>query len=401
MSQPGFALPVTQPVDDVANLRGHMAVTARWVYLDHAAVSPLPRPAANAVAAWAADVQEHGVVHWSAWRSLVEEARRLGAALLNAAASEVALIRNTTEGIALIAEGWRWQPGDSVVVPQAEFPSNLYPWLALQARGVDVRCVPVSSDDDEDRFQAALAAAVDASTRVIACSLVDYASGRRRDVCRLSALARRCGARLFIDAIQGLGVLPVDVQALGIDFLAADGHKWLLGPEGAGLLYVRTECLNELRVPGPGWNSVVQAGNYADKTLRLKPAAERYEAGTYNMAAIAGLHASLRLLSGLTDTQRESRLLEVRELFAAAARRQGLSTAELPPSAQSGILALHSATAEPRRLMKSLLRGGVVTNVRDGRLRVSPHLYNTAAEADAFGAALAEALQTTGPTGSY
>lgn len=365
-----------------------MGIVDRWIYLDHAAVAPLPRPTADAVQAWASDVRDHGVVHWPVWRDRVEQARLLGARLLNAAPEEVAVIRNTTEGIAAVADGWHWKPGDSVVVPESEFPSNQFPWMNLRSRSVDVRIVPVSPFADNDRFCEAIRDACDQTTRIVSCSLVDYASGRRRDVRRISRIAQGCGARLFVDAIQGLAVLPVDVRDQGIDFLAADGHKWMLGPEGAGLLFIRRDRLNELNMAGPGWNSVVQAGQYSDKTLNLKNSASRYEAGTYNMGAIAGLHASLSLLSQLPRAVMMERLLAVRAWFQEAGERQGLLTDAVAVEEQSGIVAFRTAPHDPRRLMKALRQARIVCNVREGCLRISPHLYNTVDEAQEFSEAL-------------
>lgn len=161
-------------------LRDQMPVTHHWLYLDHAAVAPLLKSTADAMAAWGTQVAQHGAANWGVWRRTVEAGRQLAANFVGAVPEEIAFIRNTTEGVALVAQGWNWSPGDSVVVPDSEFPSNLYPWMALAARGVDVRVVPGCGMLDGDEFCRQLLGAVDGSTRIVAVSWVDYSTGRRR-----------------------------------------------------------------------------------------------------------------------------------------------------------------------------------------------------------------------------
>jgi selenocysteine lyase/cysteine desulfurase len=245
--------------DPWLELRRQMPCAEKWAYFDHAAVAPISAPARTALVAWANDLAENGCADWPRWAERLEDVRRRGAELISASTDEIALIRNTTEGVNLVAEGFPWQAGDNVVVPADEFPTNLYPWMNLAARGVEVRRVPVDQGRvDLDR----LAAACDARTRIVAVSWVGYASGWRNDVDALVELAHGRGALLFLDAIQGLGVFPLDVRRTPVDFLAADGHKWLLGPEGAGLFYLRREHLDLLRPVGLGWNSVVQSYDF-------------------------------------------------------------------------------------------------------------------------------------------
>ena len=195
-------------------------------------------------------------------------------------------MRNTTEGINLVAEGFPWRDGDNMVTLADEFPSNQYPWMNLSSRGVECRRVP-TIDGRVDL--AAIERACDARTRIVAISWVNFAHGWRNDLDALAELAHRRGAHLFVDAIQALGVFPLDVRRTPIDFLAADGHKWLLGPEGAGLFDVRREHLEKLRPLGLGWNSVSQGRDYNRIELTVKDTAARYEGGSYNMAGLLGL----------------------------------------------------------------------------------------------------------------
>ncbi len=374
---------------DWLTLRREMPCAAKWAYFDHAAVAPISGPAQAALVAWANDLAENGCADWPRWARQLEQVRQSGARLLSAGPDEIALIRNTTEGISLVAEGFPWQPGDNVVVPADEFPSNLYPWMNLASRGVETRRVPVEQGRlDLDQ----LAAACDARTRIIAVSWVGYAGGWRNDVDALAELAHSRGALLFLDAIQGLGVFPLDVSRTPVDFLAADGHKWLLGPEGAGLFYVRREHLDRLRPIGVGWNSVVQAYDFQRIALDLKPTAARYEGGSYNMPGFMALGASLELLASWPTEQIAERILAVTDEICQRLSALGATIASCrqPPHA-SGIVSFELPGRNPVAVRKHCLEQHVLLSCRGGRLRVSPHAYTNADDIERLIAALATA----------
>lgn len=354
--------------------RARMPVAARWAYYDHAAVAPLSGPAHDALGAWSTDVAENGDAHWPMWAARLENVRRQGAALVGADEAEIALVRNTTEGINLVVDGLDWKPGDNVVLPTDEFPSNRYPWQHLAARGVEARLVPLDGTDaDYDR----LAAACDAKTRVLTVSWVGYASGRRLDPARLADIAHSRGALLFLDAIQGLGVFPLDVHAAGVDFLAADGHKWLLGPEGAGLFFVRRELLEQLRPLGIGWNSATTAGDFSRGEWQLKPTAARYEGGTPNMGGFVALSASLSLLADYEPTAVAARVLQLADAATERLRQIGATVHRSARSQDnSGIVSFELPGRNPIAVRKHLLDHGTVVSCRAGRLRISPHAYN-------------------------
>jgi selenocysteine lyase/cysteine desulfurase len=357
-----------------------MPVTRNWAYFDHAAVAPLPEPTRQAVRGWADHFAEQGVVNWNHWRQQLERVRELLAARLHCDPAEVALIHNTTEGIGLIAEGIRWREGDNVVVPDSEFPSNLFPWLNLSERGVTVRQVAapqgvIGLDD--------VAACVDRRTRLIAVSWVGYATGYRAPLDDLADLAHRHQALLFVDAIQGLGVLDLDLSRTPVDFLAADGHKWLLGPEGAGVLFVRRERLDRLRPLGVGWNSVVQAGNFTDKRLQIRPDASRYEGGTHGMVGLLGLGASLELTASIPSDVLSRRLRDVTDACCVGLEAVGGRVVSVrEASCWSGILACDFPGRDAHRIRRHCLAAGVVLNVRDGWVRLSPHVYTSADDID-------------------
>ncbi len=354
-------------------LRGKMPVTAQWAYFDHAAVAPLSGPAQAAINAWAADLASNGDADWKRWSDRVAEVRRLAARLLNAEPDEIALVRNTTEGINFVAEGFPWQPGDNVVVPEDEFPSNLFPWMHLRDRGVETRLVPNPDGKlDLDR----LADLCDERTRIVAASWVGYASGWRNSLTDLAEIAHQRGALLFVDAIQGLGVFPLDVAKTKIDFLSADGHKWLLGPEGAGIFYLRREMLDVLRPLGVGWNSVIHSGDYTRRELNLRPTAARYEGGTWNMPGIMGLGASLELLLSFGVDSISQRVLEVTDLLCdRLAGQGGIVHSHREDEHKSGIVSFEMPGQDTFAVRRRCLEQGAVLSCRAGRLRASPHAY--------------------------
>jgi cysteine desulfurase/selenocysteine lyase len=349
-------------------------VARRWAYLDHAAVAPLPRRAGDILRAWTDDQEQNGVVHWPGWEQKLEATRDRIAQLLHAHRDEIAFVNSTTLGIGLIAEGFPWRDGDSVVVPAEEYPSNIYPWMNLAVRGVSVRLVP----SREGRiWPEDLVEAMDSTTRVLAISHVEFASGFRNDLDRLAELCHARRIALFVDAIQGLGPLVIDVQKTPIDFLAADGHKWLLGPEGAGLLFVRRDWIDRLRPIGIGWHSVVGSYNSPEIDLRLKPSAQRWEGGSFNMSGLQALGASVNMVLEIGPDVVSRRILEraasVRELAARAGWRV---TGSKRPEDLSGIVAIEHDDVSPQHAAKALRQQGIAVCARRGKLRVSPHVYN-------------------------
>ncbi len=357
-----------------SDFRRQMPSSVQWACFDHAAVAPLSGPAREAIVPWANDLAENGAANWPRWAERIETTRRRGAAMIGAETDEGALVRSTTEGINFVAEGFPWRPGDNVVVPVDEFPSNLYPWMHLADRGVETRRVPV----EQGRVSLdALAAACNERTRIIAISWVGYASGWRNDLDALVELAHSRGALLFLDAIQGLGVFPLDVRRTSVDFLAADGHKWLLGPEGAGLFYLRREHLDLLRAVGVGWNSVVQTLDFSNINLAIKPAAGRYEGGTYNMAGFAALGASLELFARYPSAEVAARVLHVTDEVCRRLNDLGADVASCRDEGRaSGIVAFDLLGRNPAEVRKRCRERHVLLSCRGGRLRVSPHAYN-------------------------
>jgi selenocysteine lyase/cysteine desulfurase len=365
---------------DPTALRDFMPVCRRWAFFDHAAVAPLTDRACRAIHEYAVDLAENGDVNERRWVERIEEVRRLAGQLIHADPHDVAFVKNTSEGIGIVAEGFPWQPGDNIVTAKEEYPANVYPWMNLQARGVETRLVasrgPRISVDD-------IRAAIDSTTRIVSLSFVEFASGFRNDLDAIGSLCRERGVLFFVDAIQGLGVFPLDVQQTPIDFLAADGHKWLLGPEGAGLLYVRRELVERLHPVGIGWNSVITSRDFSRLDFRLKPHAGRWESGSLNVAGITGLGGSLSLLLEIGIAAIAGRVLELTDYLCERARQAGIEVfSSRAEKERSGIVSLIVPGQEPRERVKRCRAAGMVINQRAGRIRVSPHCYNTQAEID-------------------
>ena len=380
-----------------------MPICQRFAYFDHAAVAPLPQCAADAIHQFANEASQLGDTPWLDWSLSTERLRAHFAELMNASKSEIALIPNTSTGIGQVAEGWRWKAGDSVVVPANEFPSNLAPWRHLARRGVDVREVPVTQNANgvSELSLTSILNAIDDSTRIVAVSWVGFLSGWRIDVAEFCAAVHRRGALLFLDAIQGLGAFPLDVTASGVDFCAADGHKWLLGPEGAGMLYVRDEHLDRLDPLMIGWHSLEERAAFDPGNTELKATAARYEGGSANMVGLLGLERSVDLLmrcgahragSGFSDAilrnveECEERLTAIGCRVHLPERREN----------RSGIVTISwdnpTANRDPMAARKFCLTQGIVTSVRGGRLRVSTHAYNNSDDIQRLARALKQFL---------
>ncbi|MBL8798146.1 MAG: aminotransferase class V-fold PLP-dependent enzyme [Planctomycetia bacterium] len=373
---------------DWTALRAEFPVTRRWAYFDHAAVAPLSARARQAMQAWTDDLAEHGYLREPQWLQRIEAVRASAAKLLHADPLDVAFIKNTSEGIGIVAEGLRWQPGDNAVTAQEEYPANIYPWLNLQERGVEVRFVPTR---DRRLWVEDFQARIDARTRVVSISQVEYASGFRNDLDALGALCRQHGVFFFVDAIQGLGVLPLDVRQTPVDALAADGHKWLLGPEGLGVFWIRREALDQLHPVGVGWNSVVRARDFSRLDFTLKPHAGRWESGSLNVAGIAGLGASLDLLHEIGLDRVHDRIIELTDYCCERVTQAGFEVySSRQPAERSGIVSLATSETASRELVARCRARNIIVNRRAGRLRISPHCYNSREEIDRLVEVLSE-----------
>ncbi len=372
-------------------LRQNMPVTRKWAYFDHAAVAPLSAPAEASITSWAKEAACHGDVNWLSWERTVEATRSAAAKLIQASPDEIALMPSTTAGINLVAEGIYWQQGDNVVILADEYPSNVYPWLNLKDRGVETRLVSTNNGKvDLDRLREAC----DEMTRLVSLSWVGFTTGYRQDINRIADIVHSAGGKhssrafFLVDAIQGLGAIPLNVKETPIDFLAADGHKWMLGPEGAAMAYIRLENLEELRPHGVGWHSVVNNHDFSNIDMNFLPTAARFEGGSANMPGMHAFGSSLDLLQSFdTGTITES-ILDITDYlceklseidYRVVSHREVETNGHDP---RSGIVSTEPVGITSEQARVKLLDAGVVTRCRAGWLRFSPHAYNTYDEID-------------------
>lgn len=368
--------------------RAEFPVTERWAYFNHAGVAPLPRSAVAAMGAYARRVMEEGSRTVETHGERLPGLRAAGAELMGVSADDVAFVKNTSEGLGFVASGLRWGPGERVLVPACEFPSNVYPWVALGDVGVEVETIePVGPAHalPLEVFEARLRGG---GVRLVAVSWVQFGRGFRVDLPGLAALCREHGALLCVDAIQGLGVLPASFEAWGVDFAAADGHKWMLGPEGVGFLYVRSERQNLLRPLEPGWASVRHRTEWENREWVPDDSARRFEGGSPNVAGGMALGASLDLLLGAGVEAVWHHVDGLCRRLCEGLAEAGVAVLGDRGDGRSGIVTL--AAEDPAGLCEGLATAGFVVSPRGGGVRVSPHGYNTAEEVDALVEAVAK-----------
>lgn len=361
------------------NWRAEFPVTENYIYMNHAGVAPLSRSVREAMVGFVEDATVNGAVHAAQWAEAAEECRVAAAQLLNADAAEIAFMKNTTQGILLAANGIDWRAGDNVVTTAVEFPANVYPWWSLKERyGVETRMVP----EREGCIDVAdIAAAIDARTRVVTISHVEFASGFRNDIQAIGELCRERDIWFVVDAIQSLGAIAVDVKAAHIDILAADGHKWLLAPEGAAIFYCAAEKLERLINTNIGWASVVNPRDFLNYELTQKPDATRFEEGSYNSVGLYGLKAAIELLLEVGTATVESRVLGLTAHLMAGLEERGYRViTPKAETARAGIVIFESARHSPDEIEALLQAHNIITAARGRGVRVAPHFYNTESE---------------------
>ncbi len=357
------------------------------IQFNHAAVCPLPARAADALRAYADNLSLRGGLDWKDWIRKADEVRALAALLIGASdmvggAASIAIVPNTSYGLHLVASGFPFEPGDSVVTTASEFPANLAPWVALAGKGVAVRRVPTRdgafSVDD-------VAALCDATTRIVSVSLVAFHTGFRAPAEELAAFCRSRGIVFGLDGIQAVGAQRVDVAGWGVDFLSADGHKWMLGPEGAGILFT-APALRERLTPPAGWTNLARSSptDYrVPETLRFRADGARFEPGALPTPGLYALAASLGLLLEIGLPEVEARIARTLGVLVEGLPRLGFSPVLFGSPPRSGILAARPpAGKDARYYQKRAAEENIVISAREGFVRFSPHVGNDAEEAE-------------------
>ena len=373
--------------------RSEFPALASQIYLNHASVAPASTRVRNAVVEWIDDLVAHGVLHEQTWEARAEQARASCAKLIGAAPGEIAFVRNTSHGLGLIAEGLDWKEGDEVAVcTEVEYPSNVYPWLHLKDRGVAVREIrAVRGGVVAD----AVAAALTPRTKLVAVSSVQYASGHRTDLEAVGRVCRAKGALLCVDGIQSAGAFPLDVKKAGIDFLSADSHKWMLGVNGSGFLYVGAAAAARVRPVLVGWHSTTGAWNFDRAHFELRTDAQRFEEGSPSYLSVWALGTAVDLLLEVGVDRVAARIAE---LLARLERGLAGAGCEVSPAPEerAGILTfVPPKPANATAVAAHLAANRVSVTVRRGRVRVSPHFYTSDAEMDRVVELVRDAIEKT------
>lgn len=358
-------------------LSDEFPILQRGHYANHAAMGPWPLSAARAVQDFAQENAELAALRYGRWLRREAQLREMLAVLVNAAsADDIALLKNTTEGICTVANGLAWNRGDNVVIPRGEFPSNRLPWLALERHGVEVREVDIRVTEEPEQ---ALLDQMDANTRLLSVSAVQWTDGLKLKLEQLGAACKTNGVFFFVDAIQQLGARRVDVQACGIDCLAADGHKWLLAPEGIAVFYCSPGARAELQLQQQGWHMVDDFLRFDRDTWPPSETAIRFEAGSPNMLGQAALHASVALLLDVGMDDVEARVVENSRLL--TQRLAGSENVELvrpfDPERASGIVSFHLPGHDLAGVYQALKQAQIACAMRGKAIRLSPHFYQS------------------------
>jgi cysteine desulfurase/selenocysteine lyase len=355
------------------------------VYLNHAAISPLPSRTRAAVERYLALRSRERVDPYEGLAALTQDTKARIGRLINAPADRIAFVDNTSNGLNILASGFPWKPGDRVLLNSMEFPANVYPFLHLKRLGVEIDFIPCP---DGILTAEMMERALTPRTRIVSLSFVQFLNGFKADLQAIGQLCRSRKIVFCVDAIQGLGAAPLDVQASNIDFLSCGGHKWLMALEGQGFLFITHELQETITQQYVGWTS---RENFMERLfeydLTFAPTARRYENGTLNAAGIVALHASLGLLLEVGIERIHRHLLALTDRLLAFLRDRGAEVVTPPAHHhRAGILTWRDANA--KRVFLHLQERDIHVSLREGCLRVAPHLYNTADEIDMLTRAL-------------
>jgi selenocysteine lyase/cysteine desulfurase len=345
-------------------------------HLNHAAIGPWPKRTIEAVKRFSEENGRYGSQHYERWLKTEQSLRENLQTLIHARSSaEIALLKNTSEALSVVAYGIDWQPGDEVVISNQEFPSNRIVWESLASIGV--RTIEADIGHTEPPEQAVIAAMTE-RTRLVSISSVQYSTGLALNLEVIGMACKTAGVAFCIDAIQSIGVKPIDVQACQADFVVADGHKWMLGPEGLALFYCREDWISRLALKQFGWHMVEALGNYDLRSWKAASTARRFECGSPNMLGIHALHASVGLLieTGLQEiynkvSENISYLIDI------LSYNGFLITSETNPESRAGILSFRHPEKDNEILYSHLQSNGVICALRGGSIRFSPHFYTS------------------------
>jgi cysteine desulfurase/selenocysteine lyase len=355
------------------------------VYLNHAATSPMCFRVRDAVDRYVTRRALKGIEQYPWAQKMVLETKIMLGQMLHCRADQLAFALNTSDSINVLAEGLDWQPGDRVLVNDLEFPANVYPFLNLKRRGVEVDIV--ASKDYKITAQQ-IAERLTPQTKLVSISYVQFATGAKADLTAIGKLCRERDILFAVDAIQALPHCPLDVERDNIDWLSSGSHKWLMALEGVGFLYAGDRALARIRQSYLGWRSVTDSFNFSDlDPERLVPNAERFENGTLNFVGIASLNASLQFFYEFGLPEIERRVLDLSGYLIDHLKMRGVEIiTPQQESERAGIVSFNFPDAE--KVYERLHSQQIIFSLRSGRLRVAPHFYNTEEEVKKLLAAL-------------
>lgn len=364
---------------DMASIAREFPIKAQRSYLNNASIGPLSHPVIAAMEVFLHDVRDRGRNNYPTWCSYADgKVKGRIARLIGARASEIAFVKNTTEGLVTVANGLDWRDGDNVIIADIEYPSNVYCWMRLAKHGVSIRWV--KSKDGRVTVDA-LAEAIDSKTRLISLSAVQFSNGFRHDLALTSELCTKRRVLLNLDAIQWVGALEMDVSRYHIDFMAVGGQKWLLAPIGTGFFYCNQDSLDCLDPPSVGYHSVDKGEAHMDYELAYRPNAGRFEEALVNFPGIWGLDAAVKILLGLGSRHVERHVLDLTAFAAERLKRSGCEiVSPVGESERSGILSFRLPRIDAESTAEQLRVRGIDVAVRGSALRISPSYYNDRSE---------------------
>ncbi len=368
-------------------LRRHeFPVTKDKIFLGHAAVCPLPRRVAEAVREYSL-IGTQGDQEALVPPALIRETRERTAQMINAKPEEIALVGPTSLALSFVASGLQFKKSDNILIYFDDYPSNVYPWMALAEKGVQVRLMNIRELGKIRNVD--VMGQVDENTRLVALASNHFIAGYRIDLAGIGKFLQQRNILFCVDGIQTLGAFPTTVEH--VDFMAADAHKWLLGPCAAGIFYVRKSIQEKLRPPVYGWHNVRCPNFVAQEAMDYPPDARRYEAGSENFLGIIGLHAALGLLLEIGIDNIATELLRKRTVLIPALQKKGYAVLQADPPAQnaSAIISFYRPDGDVAPIHQKLTEANIVTSLRTDRtgkkyIRISPHFYNTDEELNRF-----------------
>jgi len=363
---------------DMESVREQFPVTKNKVFLNHAAESPLPKPVADALHKYVEEFSNFG----ESSIELEDRGKSLFAKLINAKPEELAIVENTSMGLNIAANLLRYSPGSKIVTTDMEYPSVVYPWLR---KSLPVKVHYVKNVNGKILLED-VEKAVDDNTVAVVISHVEYFNGFRNDLGAISEIAHEHGAYVIVDAIQSAGAVKIDVKKDDVDFLTCACYKWLLGPPGAGYLYVKRELVEKFEPPLVGWLSVkpevFETIDFWDIwSLKLSETASRFEVGTPSFISIAGIIQALKMFLDFGMENVERRILKLTDYLIETVKDLGLKL-QTPEEKQyrSGIV--NFKISNPKELAEKLNGKNIVVSARSHGIRVSPHFYNVEEEID-------------------